>query len=583
MENKNTYIIKNLVLIISICVVIILVGSNWILTKEKELLSQKYLSITSNLQDKINSLIDTKKNATLAIALTLAENDKAKDVLLHEKFLDYDLNELSEKLKNYTDFKNVWFHIIDKEGVSVYRSWTEDKNDKIKSYRLDLQEVLLNPEVKNSISVGIYDITFKSMVPIYKDKKFIGILECITHFNSITRDLRNNYMLEPIILVDKLFTNQLKDNSFTKIFLKDHYVANLSVSNEILAYLDSQDLDEFLKIKDYLLKDDKLVINIPIIEDGVHLANMLIFQNINKINISEISEFKKRAFSYLIFFVLFLCLIISILNYYIYTKRLKELNNILQENVNDAVIRNDEKNKIIFQQNKMAAIGEMIGNIAHQWRQPLSVITTAASSIKLKKQLNILEDDEHDKSLNYIIDASNYLSNTIDDFQYYFSPDKSKNTFYTEDLIDKLEKLISAEFKENNIYVIKKIENLEILSYENEILQVLINILNNAKDELKKDLSKPNGYVFIDLYKENETLIIKIKDNAGGIKEEIIDRIFEPYFTTKHQSQGTGIGLYMSEEIIVKHMKGTIKVFNERYTYLDRDFVGASFEITIPL
>lgn len=148
MENKNTFLIKNLVLLISICVVIILAGSNWILTKEKELLSQKYTNITSNLQDKINSLIETKKNATLAIALTLAENDKAKDALLHEKNLDYDLNELSEKLKNYTDYKNVWFHIIDSSGVSVYRSWTEDKNDKIKNYRLDLQEILLNPKVK---------------------------------------------------------------------------------------------------------------------------------------------------------------------------------------------------------------------------------------------------------------------------------------------------------------------------------------------------------------------------------------------------------------------------------------------------
>ena len=137
-------------------------------------------------------------------------------------------------------------------------------------------------------------------------------------------------------------------------------------------------------------------------EDGVKLADMFIFQNINKLNVSEISEFKKRSFSYLIFFVLILCLIISIWNYYIYTKRLKELNNILQETVNDAVIRNDEKNKIIFQQNKMAAIGDMIGNIAHQWRQPLSVITTAASSIKLKKELNILEDEEEKKSLTYI-------------------------------------------------------------------------------------------------------------------------------------------------------------------------------------
>ena len=143
--------------------------------------------------------------------------------------------------------------------------------------------------------------------------------------------------------------------------------------------------------------------------------------------------------------------------------------------------------------------------------------------------------------------------------------------------------LIQHLIKENNIYLIKKIEKLEILNYENEILQVLINIVNNAKDEFKKDDNKLIGYVFIDLYKEDESLIIKIKDNAGGINEEIIDRIFEPYFTTKHQSKGTGIGLYMSEEIILKHINGTIKVSNEKYTYLDKESFGACFEITIPL
>jgi two-component system, NtrC family, C4-dicarboxylate transport sensor histidine kinase DctB len=583
LKNENSFIMKNLFVLLLICIIILLSGINLILIKEKELLTQKYTNISLRIQDKIAFLIETKKNATLAIALTLAENEKIQNILLNKKDINYNLNELSEKLRKYTDFKNVWFQIIDNNGMSIYRSWTDDKNDKIKNFRLDLQEIFEKLEVKTTVSVGIYDITFKSMIPIYKDEKFIGILECITHFNSITKDLKDNNGLESIILVDKIFTNQLKNTSFAKFFIKDYYVANLSVSLELLKYLDSQNLEDFLKIKNYMIKDDKLIIDIPIVENGIKLANILIFEDINKIDISDVIEFKKRAFLYLIFFVLFSCLIIFILSYYIYTKRLKEINIILQKSVNAAVIRNDEKNKIIFQQNKMAAMGEMIRNIAHQWRQPLSVITTAASSIKLKKELNILEEDEHKQSLDYIIESSNYLSNTIDDFQYYFSPDKSKNIFYTEDLINKLLKLTSAEFKENNINVIKRIENFEILSYENEILQVLINILNNAKDELTKDLSKPIGHVFIDLYKQNKTLIIKIKDNAGGIKEEIIDRIFEPYFTTKHQSQGTGIGLYMSEEIIVNHIKGTITVSNKKYTYLEKEFLGACFKITIPL
>jgi signal transduction histidine kinase len=581
--NKNTYIAKNLFVLILICFSIILLGSNWILKKEKELLIKKYSIINSNIQDKINSLIETKKNATLAIALTLTESKNVKDILSTNKDMNFNLDKLSEKLKTNTDFKNVWFHIINKNGISVYRSWTDNKNDKIKHYRLDLQEIFEEPEIKNTISVGIYDITFKSIVPIYKDDEFIGVLECITHFNSITRDLRNKQMLEPIVLVSKIFTNQLKENGFSKIFLKDHYIANLSVSPELLKYLDSEDLEELFKIKDFLIKDGKLITNIPIIEGGMKLANILVFQDINNINISEISEFKKHSFLYLISFVLILCLIIFILGYYLYTKRLKELNIILQESVNDAVLKNDEKNKILFQQNKMAAMGEMIGNIAHQWRQPLSIITTVASSMKLKKDLNILEDKEYKESLNYIIETSNYLSNTIDDFQYYFSPDKAKNIFNTKYLIDKLIKLISLELKENNIQIIKSIKSLEIFNFENELLQVLINIINNAKDELIKKSSNLPAYIFIELYEENKTLVIKIKDNAGGIKEEIIDRIFEPYFTTKHKSQGTGLGLYMSEEIIVKHIQGSIKVTNEKYTYLGNEFIGASFEIHIPL
>jgi signal transduction histidine kinase len=583
LENKSTYLIKNFFVLLLVCFAIVLLGSNWILEKEKELLVEKYNSINSNFQDKVKYLIETKRNATLAIALTLAQSDRVEELLLNNQNKDYDLDKLSIKLKDHTDFKNVWFHIVNKDGISVYRSWSENKNDKIKNYRLDLQELLKVPTIKNNISVGIYDITFKSIIPIYNNNKFIGILECITHFNSITRELRDKYEVEPIILVNNIFTNQLRKNSFTNIFLKDYYIANLSVSKELLKYLDSENIEEFLGIKNYLIKDGNLIINIPIVEDGINLANILLFQDINNIDISEIIEFKKHTFLYLIFFVLFLSLLVSILGYYLYTKRLKELNIILQETVKDAVIRSDEKNRIIFQQNKMAAMGEMIGNIAHQWRQPLSVITTAASSMKLKKELDILEDNEQKESLTYIIEASNYLSNTIDDFQYYFSPEKTKNKFYTQNLINKLLKLLYLDFDENNISIVKKIENLEIFNFENEIVQVLINILNNAKDELVKDLEKSKRLIFIDVYKENDNLIIKIKDNAGGIKDEIMDRIFEPYFTTKHKSKGTGIGLYMCEEIIVKHIKGKLNVSNEKYNYMNNEFLGAQFEIIIPL
>ncbi|MGD9624637.1 MAG: sensor histidine kinase [Arcobacter sp.] len=584
MKKKSKYILINFLVLVLLCFITALGGTQFILKKEKELLQEKYNSVTINIKDKINSLILSKKNATLAITLTLAENENIKKPILktNEKNF-YDLDILSKKLRDYTDFKNVWFQIINKEGISVYRSWTKDKNDEIKLYRLDLQKILEKPQIKNTISVGIYDITFKSIVPIYENNNFIGILEGITHFNSITKDLREIDNLEPIILVDKFFTKQLKENSFSKIFFKDYYVPNIDVSKELLSYLEKEEIENFLKINSYLIKDGKIITNFQIYQDDVKLANILVFKDLNLIDISEIIKFKQHAFLYLILFLILLCLTVLIISYYIYSKRLKELNLYLQQTVNKEIIKNDEKNKLLFQQNKMAAMGEMIENIAHQWRQPLSIITTSASSIKLKKEYGVLEDKECEESLNYIIDTANYLSNTIDDFRYYFSPQKNKNLFKSIDLIEKALNIVKISFNKNDIKIIKEIEDCEVLTFENELLQVIINILNNAEDELIKKEKDFEKHLFIKIVKEKNTLEIFIKDNAGGIKEEIIDRIFEPYFTTKHKSKGTGIGLYMCEEIINKHIKGTISVSNEKYVYQNKEYIGAMFKISIPI
>ena len=578
---KKTYILLNLFILIFICISIVFFGRHLIVEKEKELLHEKYKAISQNIKNKTNSLIQTKKNATLAIALVLSENEAIKDILLDNENNTYDLKKLSEKIRIYTDYKNVWFQLITNEGISVYRSWTNNKNDKIKNYRLDLTTLLANPIIKNTISVGVYDITFKSIIPLYRNNEFIGVLEGITHFNSITEDLKNNDKVEPIILVNSRFTKQLEEKNFTKIFLQDYYVANLTASKEIINYLKYENMNKFFQENEYLIKDEKLIVNIPIIEEGINLANILIFKNLDEIDISEINEFKKHSFYYLIFFLIFIYLSIFIIAYYLYSKRLKELNISLQKTIEYEIMKNDEKNRILFQQNKMAAMGEMIGNIAHQWRQPLSVITVLASSLKVKKELDILEEKDYLESYNLILETANYLSNTIDDFQYYFSPNKNKNSFNTKNLIDKSLKLSSMEFKEHNINVIKNIEEFEALNFENELLQVVINILNNAKDELiKKDAKR---YIFMDLFKEDKNIIIKIKDNAGGIDKNVIDRVFEPYFTTKHKSKGTGIGLYMCQEIIVKHIEGTIQVSNEIYEYENEEFIGAKFEITLAL
>jgi len=245
------------------------------------------------------------------------------------------------------------------------------------------------------------------------------------------------------------------------------------------------------------------------------------------------------------------------------------------------LLEKEAKDKLFFQQSKMAAMGEMLGNIAHQWRQPLSAISTAATGTKLQKEMNVLSDSDFDYAMDLINNSTQYLSHTIDDFRSFFDVKNSKESkFFILDSIEKVLNLLSSQFVSKEIEIIKKIQNVAIVSLENELIQVLLNILNNSKDALVK-LKDEEKLLFINTYVKDKKLIIEIKDNARGIKEELLEKIFEPYFTTKHKSQGTGIGLYMSQDIIRNHLDGEILVENEIYEYKGMKYKGAKFTIII--
>ena len=244
-----------------------------------------------------------------------------------------------------------------------------------------------------------------------------------------------------------------------------------------------------------------------------------------------------------------------------------------------------EKERMLFQQSKMASMGEMLGNIAHQWRQPLSVISVAAGAVKLGHEY---EGTYGEKEIIDFLDAINnstqYLSETIDDFRNFFTQDIENNDFDCVNAINKTLKLLSSDFKYKEINIIfKRIESDNIFASENEFKQVMMNIFNNAKYVLLEKVLDEKKYIFIDVYIEGSYINIDVVDNAGGIDENIIDKIFEPYFTTKHKSIGTGIGLYMVEEILTKHMNGEISAINENYIYEDLPYKGAKFSIKIPI
>lgn len=241
-----------------------------------------------------------------------------------------------------------------------------------------------------------------------------------------------------------------------------------------------------------------------------------------------------------------------------------------------------KKEQMLRIQSKMAAMGEMLTNIAHQWRQPLNTISICTSNIKLEKEFGNIVDENNtlDSMVENIMNSIDYMYTTLNDFQSYLKPNKLESSFYIKDTLEKIEKLILSQIKTHKIEIIKDIEDFHLSNYQNELIQVLINIKKNAIDELSKQ--DKERVIKISTKKNTNNLSITIHDNAGGVPKEYMDKIFEPYFTTKKET-GTGIGLHMSKQIVENHLQGKLTACNEEFIYNEKSYYGAKFEIELNL
>jgi signal transduction histidine kinase len=255
-------------------------------------------------------------------------------------------------------------------------------------------------------------------------------------------------------------------------------------------------------------------------------------------------------------------------------KELEELNQSLEEKVQEEIEKNREKEQLLVQKSKFIALGEMISNIAHQWRQPLSELSSILMFIKFKYSINALDSETMQKKSQEADRVLEYMSHTIDDFRNFFMPKKEKEEFNLRKEIQLVMNIISSTLDNYNIKVEMNIdENIKIITYLNEYKQVVLNILSNAKDILI-DKNLKNPLIKITVNEDKNYVILNIEDNGGGVLVEPKGKIFEPYFTTKEDSNGTGIGLYMSKIIVEKNMKGKLRVKNVND--------GAQFSIYIP-
>jgi two-component system C4-dicarboxylate transport sensor histidine kinase DctB len=258
-------------------------------------------------------------------------------------------------------------------------------------------------------------------------------------------------------------------------------------------------------------------------------------------------------------------------------QRLKELeseNELLKNRIKEYEEKEKNNEKIIIEQSKSAQMGEMIAMIAHQWRQPLSSISAITAKLNLFIKLKKLDENSLAESLEKINEQTKYLSNTINDFRNFFKPNKSKIEINLSEIIDKTKSLLSKSIENNNINLsVNNNINTNVNIHTNEIIQTLINIIKNSIDMNKKDTK-----IVIDINENSNFHQIDISDNCGGIKEELLEDIFLPYFSTKDEKNGTGLGLYMSKIIIEKHHSGKFFATN---IMLDGK-KGIKFTIEIP-
>lgn len=269
---------------------------------------------------------------------------------------------------------------------------------------------------------------------------------------------------------------------------------------------------------------------------------------------------------------------------------LEELNASLKQRIDVEIAKNQKQQSVMAQQGKMVAMGEMMGSIAHQWRQPLNALAIIVQDMRFAQKAGELTGEYMQNMVDKSMEQINFMSKTIDDFRNFFKPDKQKAAFDLFAAVMDSVKLVYAQFKTHAVDIKIRCaecsyENMEyfnpntvclnyyVFGYQNEFKQVVLNILSNSKDAIIESRGLNGGVIFIDIERDEDMISVKIADNGGGIPDAIIGRIFEPYFTTKEQGKGTGIGLYMSKMIVEDNMGGKI--------YCENKEDGAAFTILL--
>ncbi len=572
---------------------------------KNENIEQHIKNITDERDREYNVVYNNSKILSDMIFKTLMNTTDVIDIFASKqrtKLHDY-LNSNYEILKTF-NIRQLHFHLPNND--SFLRMHRPNKfGDNLTKARLTVKYVNENKKFIDGFEEGKIFNGFRFVYPMFKDSVHIGSVEISHSALFFIREmvekynLKTNFFISKKIVGAKVFNNELSNyiqSPYSKYFVEKSILnyLNLDVSKVTIDKLFQEKVYNGLKLKKAFslqFDDEKkyIVTYIP-------LVNPITTKVVGFISIQNQDNYiQKKDKQYIILFSLSMIVIaIGLLLIYRqvqYQFRLKsEVNKKTKELKEDIVkikkleLEKLEQQEKLLKQEKMASLGEMIGNIAHQWRQPLSVISTGVTGMQMQKEYGMLKDEDFNKICEAINSNAQYLSKTIDDFTNFIKGDSKIVNFNLKSDTNSFLKLVESTIKNYHIDVVLDLqEHVNIQGYPNELKQCFINIFNNSKDALIEKNEEGNRLIFISQKIVDKTVVVTFKDNAGGIPEDIIGKIFEPYFTTKHKSKGTGLGLTMAYNLIVKGMNGTIEASNITYNYNGNDCKGAMFILVLPV
>jgi len=354
----------------------------------------KYEDVSQKIKNELKILIDEKQESILHIALSVSMNPQVKKSIFTNNFEKVGLQDFSLKLRENSTLKNIWFQVVSVDGTSLYRSWTKKRGDNLKNVRIDVVKFLKNPQITTSISVGKFDLTFKTMVPIYEGKKFIGIIETIAKFNSIA--LKMEYSGYDIaVVVDKKYKKQLI-NTFTRIFINDYYVANVNVKQNVLEFITSKTVEHFMYEDRYhIYKKSNNLISVYHLPDihGNPMAYLILFSKLDNIDFNKIEQDRDK----IIFFFILIYLIFLGGTYYLYVMKNKSFIEALNEELEQKV---EDKTQVL-------------NHLAHH-----DTLTNLPNRLLFLDRLNqdIIHSDRHHKSIYVLFLDLDYFKEVNDSF-----------------------------------------------------------------------------------------------------------------------------------------------------------------------